>query len=223
MAITITITTSRRNIKVYLLGIDLFRKLGSQHDGSSVVIDSVVDVKAIVSRVRISGHFTASNLRMISTNFCPTVGHNTSCHIVKVFAVCCDRSAKSFEGCSISPLAEVVVATISLHLPLVSGVGGQLCEGIGAVALGSCCAPVIFALGMVSEIPSRLLAAPSHGCSVGTNLDSVESGRNGAGSGFSGEVNGVAPFVGGTLRLHAHPVMGHRSETVKSEVGVFIL
>ena len=185
MAITTTITTSWCNIKSYLLGIDLFRKLGSQHDGSSVVIDSVVDVKTIVSRIRISGRFTASNLCMISTNFGPTVGHNTSCHIVKVFAVCCDGSAKRFEGCSISPLAEVIVAAISLYLPLVGGIFCQSCKGIDAIALSlrvRWC-PVIFALDTVSEIPSRLLAAPSHGCSVGTNLDSVESGRNGAGSG----------------------------------------
>ena len=147
-----------------------------------------------MSRIRISGRFTASNLCMISTNFGPTVGHNTSCHIVKVFAVCCDGSAKSFEGCSISPLAEVVVAAISLHLPLVGGIFCQSCEGIDAIALSLRVRwyPVIFALDTVLEIPSRLLAAPSHGCSVGTNLDSVESGRNGAGSGFGGEVNNIA-------------------------------
>ena len=97
------------------------------------------------------------------------------------------------EAAKSAPFAHKVGATHGLHLPLVSGVGGQLCEGKGAVALGGCFCPIIITLSVVFEVPSSLFAtgSPSHLSRISSNRSSIESGRNGTDSRFNNHVINV--------------------------------
>ena len=94
------------------------------------------------------------------------------------------------EGSQSTPFAHKVGTAHSLHLPLVSGVGGQLCEGKGAVALGGCFCPIIITLSVVFEVPSSLFATgnPSYLSRISSNRSGIESGRNGADSRFNNHV-----------------------------------